>query len=135
MHDYGLNKQDEVAATMGWKKHPFKKVVLTNVALAKNRITVDKVAKHLRGTLLRPEWERKQAFWLVKAIADAAEKGENKADISQMFSCDFVTNDDFGMLVLRRDNIQNELMYHLFWRVYENEEELGVKLNWRVIFL
>lgn len=135
MHDYGITMQDKIEGTQGWQKHAFKKVVLTNAGLAKNRITVDQIEKHLEGALLRPEWERKQAYWLVKAVADAAKKGEKTADITQMFSCDLISHDDSGRLVLHRDHIQNELMYKLFSRVYETEEELGVKLDWKVIFL
>ena len=135
MHDYGITMQDKIEATQGWRKHAFKKVILTNVGLAKNRITVDKIENHLSGAMIRDEWERKIAIWLVKAVADATQKGEKTADITQMFSCDLIAREGSEQLVLHRDHIQNELMYKLFSRVYETEEELGVKLDWKVIFL
>lgn len=135
MHDYGLKEQDEWRAMIGWKYAPFKTVVLTNAKFAKNKITVDKIAKRLEGRLLLPEWERKQAYWLVKAIVEALEKGEKTADITQMFSCDFVAEDGEGVFSLPQYSIQNELMYVLFSRHYETDEVLALKLNWRVILL
>jgi len=135
-HNYGLTEQDEFKATLGWRQQPYKKVILTNVWLAKGRITVDKVEKRLVDGFLYPEWRRKLAFWLVKAIAEADEKKEKTADITQMFSCSFMGNDTYGVPIgLRQENIQNEIMYRLFWRDYETEDVLAVKLNWRVIFL
>ena len=132
-HNYDLNERDERAAKVGWKYTPFKTVILTNVKIAQNRITVDKVAKHLKGRLLLPEWERKQAYWLVKAIVEAIEKGEKTADISQMFSCDFFAKDGDGVFSLPQYSIQNELMYALFSIDYETDEELALKLKWKVI--
>ena len=133
-HNYGLNERDEQAAKIGWKYAPFKKVILTNVKFAQNRITVDKIAKCLEGRLLWSGWERKQAYWLVKAIVAAIEKGEKNADISQMFACDFIAQDSEGKLLLSQYDIQKELMNSLFSRVYETDEILAVKLKWKVIF-
>lgn len=134
-HDYGLKDYDELADRTYCRYRPFKKVVLTNVGLAKNRITVDKVEKHLKGLGL-PEWERKQAVWLVNAIVEALKNGQKIADITKMFSCDFIVEDDFGgEEILLQRNIQNELMYKLFWKVSEDKDELRVKLDWRVVFL
>lgn len=134
MHNYGLNQSDELGAQIGWRKVPFKRVILKNLEIAKNRITVDKVAKHLENRLIIPEWERKEAYWLVKAIVDALEKGEKTADISQMFSCEFVACDCFGIFALPRKSVQRELMSRLFSKCSENDQVLEVKLNWRVIF-
>ena len=134
MHDYGLTEQDKMAARLGWRAKPFKKVTLTNVWLAKDRLTVDKVAKRLEGCLVRPEWERKLAYWLVRAVVDAIEKGEKTADITQLFSCELEAQDQFGKFVLRQEYIQNDLMYKLFVRSSETEDELRVKLDWRVLF-
>lgn len=134
MHDYGLNEQDKKSAMLGWRAKPFKKVTMTNVWIAKDRLTVDKVAKQLEGCLIRPEWERRLAYWLVKAVAEAVEKGEKTADITQLFCCEMEAEDQFGKFVLQQEYIQNELMYKLFWRCSETEEELRVKLDWRVVF-
>ena len=133
-HKYGLNEQEEYVAQLGWRRKPFKKVTLTNVWLAKNRITVDKAAKRLEGCLIWPEWERKLAYWLVKAIVEAVEKGEKTADITQLFCCEMEAEDQIGKFVLRQEHIQNELMYKLFIRCSETSEEFRVKLDWRVLF-
>jgi len=132
MHDYGLKKNDILAAGVRYRRRPFKKVLLTNVNAVKNRITVDKVEKHLKNSLGLAQWERKQAIWLVEAIVEAIEKGEKTADITKMFSCEFFTEDDE---VLIQRYIQNELMYRLFFRVEETEDVLKLKLNWKVIFM
>ena len=134
MHDYGLNEQDKYASQFGWRERPFKKVTMTNVWLAKNRITVDKVAKRLEGCLPLPEWERRLAYWLVKAVVEAVEKGEKTADVTHLFSCEMEAQDQFGKFLLRQEYIQNELMYKLFVRCSETDEELRVKLDWRVLF-
>ena len=133
-HDYGLNKLEEYRATLGWRHKPFKKVTLTNVRIAKNRITVDKVAKRLEGCLICKEFERKLAYWLVKAIVEAVEKGESTADITQLFSCEMEAEDRIGKFVLRQKSIQNMLMNKLFVRCSETDEEFWVKLDWRVFF-
>lgn len=132
MHDYGLKKQNNWGVGIRYRNKPFKKVLLINVNSAKNRITVDNTVKHLEGSLCLPDWERKQAIWLVEAVVNALEKGEKTADITKMFSCEFITEDDF---TLPQWNIQNELMNKLFWRVDETGEELRVKLTWKAIFL
>lgn len=135
MHNYGLTERDKNNTTLGWKYKPYKKVILTNAWLAKGRITVDKAEKHLAEGFLYPEWRRKLAFWLVEAIAEADERKEKTANITQMFSCSFRGNDLDGVPIgMRQENIQIELMYRLFRKVYETEDVLAVKLNWRVIF-
>ena len=134
MHDYGLNEQDKKTAMLGWRAKPFKKVTLTNVWIAKDRLTVDKVAKRLEGCLILPEWERKIAYWLVKAVVDAIEKEEETADITQLFSCEMEAVDQHGKFILRQEYIQNDLMYKLFVRCSETKEELRVRLDLRVLF-
>ena len=109
-HDYGLREFDEYRATLGWRAKTYKRVTLTNVWIARNRITVDKVAKRLEGFLVCEEFERKVAYWLVKAIVDAIEKKEKVADITQLFSCEMEAEDNIGKFVLRQDSIQNILM-------------------------
>ena len=134
MHDYGLNEQDKKAAMLGWRAKPFKKVTLTNAWIAKDRLTVDKVANRLEGCLILPEWERKIAYWLVKAVVEAIEKGEKTADITQLFSCEMEAVDQHGKFILRQEYIQNDLMYKLFVRCSETKEELRVRLDLRVLF-
>lgn len=133
-HDYGLNKLDEYRATLGWKTKPFKKVTLTNVWIARNRITVDQVAKRLEGLLICKEFERKLAYWLVKAIVEAVENDKSTADISQLFCCEMESEDEISKFALQQEYIQNILMYKLFVRCSETDEEFRVKLNWRVLF-
>lgn len=134
MHDYGLNKFEEYRATLGWRTQPYKKVTLTNVWIARNRITVDQVAKRLEGLLVCEEFERKLSYWLVKAIVEAIEKGEKVADITQLFSCEMEAEDSIGKFILRQEHIQNMLMNKLFVRCSENDKEFRVKLNWKVLF-
>ena len=134
IHDYGLRECDEYQATLGWRTKPFKKVTLTNVWIARNRITVDQVAKRLEGLLVCEEFEHKLSYWLVKAIVEAIEKSEKVADITQLFSCEMEAEDSIGKFVLRQEFIQNILMNKLFVRCSENDEEFRVKLNWRVLF-
>ena len=132
--NYGLNEQDKKATMLGWRYKPFKKVTLTNVWIAKNRLTVNKVAKRLKGCLIRPQWERKIAYWLVEAVVDALEKGEKTADITQLFSCELEAADQYGKFLLSRESIQNDLMKKLFVRCSESEEELRVRLKLRLFF-
>ena len=134
MHNYGLNKRDEYCATLGWRTKSYKRVILTNVWIARNRITVDQVAKRLEGFLVCEEFERKLSYWLVKAIVEAIEKGEKVADITQLFSCEMEAEDSLGKFVLRQESIQNMLMNKLFVRCSENDEEFRVKLNWKFLF-
>ena len=134
MHDYGLKEEDKYRATLGWRTKPYKRVTLTNAGSAKNRITVDKVAKRLEGCLLCKEFERKLSYWLVKAIVEAIEKGEKVADITQLFSCEMEGEDGIGKFILQQESIQNMLMNKLFVRCSENDEEFRVKLNWKVLF-
>lgn len=134
IHDYGLKEYDEYRATLGWRAKPYKRVTLTNVWIARNRITLNQVAKRLEGLLVCEEFERKLAYWLVKAIVEAIEKGEKVADITQLFSCEMEAEDSIGKFILRQESIQNILMNKLFVRCSENDEEFRVKLNWKVLF-
>lgn len=131
MHDYGLGKNQDLLSEEYWKKKPFKRVILTNAWLAKNRITVDKIVTMLNGIEMIPHWKQRLATWLVEAVVKAQENNQPRADITPMFSCDLITTD--GYMIIQQ-YVQNFIVYRLFNIVSETDEELRVKLTWRSIF-
>ena len=85
-HNYGLENREEFAVSDQWKSMPYKKVVLANVKQCENRITVGKIARHLRN-FGSPMHELAEAVWLTSAVVKAINANEPTADISRMFYC------------------------------------------------
>lgn len=130
MHDYGLNRNERLIESNHWKLVPYKKVIMSNVKLCKNRITVDKIAKHLSGWKF-PQLERTEAVWLTEAVVNAIEDNQPTADISQMFNIQVALYTDFGYAgTLPREAIAAMLYENLFEKIDENHEQITVKLKW-----
>jgi len=131
MHDYGLSENQEIPLEKYWQNKPFKRVILTNAWLAKNRITVDKIVAKLHGAEIIPEWKQLLATMLVEAIVKAQENHQMTADITLMFSCELVTLEGD---MIEQKYVHNFIVYKLFNIVSETDDELRVKLTWRSIF-
>ena len=130
MHDYGLNKNEQLIESNHWKETPYKKVVLCNVKSCKNRITVDKIDKWLKSWKL-PKLARTEAFWLTETVVKAINANESTADISKMFNIQVALYTDYGYAgTLPREAITNMLYQTLFKKFDENDEQITVKLNW-----
>lgn len=126
-HNYGLENREEFAVSDQWKSMPYKKVVLANVKQCENRITVGKIARHLRD-YGSPMYELAEAVWLTAAVVKAINANESTADISRMFYCQLggIISGD----VYNRKSMADELYKKLFKKIDENEEQITVKLNW-----
>ena len=130
MHDYGLGKKEWLIESNHWKLIPHKKVVMCNVNICKNRITVDKIAKRLSEWKV-PQLERTQAVWLTEAVVNAINANQLTADISQMFNIQVAIYSDYGYQgILPREAISALLYKTLFEKIDENEEQITVKLKW-----
>ena len=130
MHDYGLNKNERLIESNHWKETPYKKVVMCNVKLCKNRITVNKIDKWLQGWKI-PKLARTEAFWLTEAVVKALNANESVADISKMFNIQVALYTDFGYAgTLPREAITRMLYKDIFKKIEENDEQITVKLNW-----
>lgn len=133
MHDYGLNKDERLKISNHWKLIPHKKVVMSNVKICKNRITVDKIEKSLHGWKI-PELERAEAIWLTEAVVEAINANQPTADVSKMFNIQLALYTDFGYAgTLPREAIAKMLYETLFKKIDENDEQITVKLNWRCL--
>lgn len=129
-HDYGLNKEERLIENNHWKSIPYKKVVLSNVKMCKNRITVNKIAKKIRDWRF-PQLERTEAVWLTEAVVSAINANEQTADISKMFNIQVAIYTNYGYAgTLPREAISAMLFEKLFKKIDENDEQITVKLNW-----
>jgi len=130
MHDYGLNERERLIESNHWKVMPYKRVILSNVKLCKNRITVDKIAKKLKDWKC-PQLEFTEAFWLTEAVVNATKNNQSTADISQMFNIQVAIYAASGYAgTLPRESISAMLYEKLFKKIDENDEQITVKLNW-----
>lgn len=125
-HNYGLENREEFAVSDQWKSIPYKKVVLANVKQCENRITVGKIARHLRN-FGSPIYELAEAVWLTEAVVKAINANKPTAEISRMFYCQLGScNGEF----FSRKSMADELYKKLFKKIDENEDQITVKLNW-----
>lgn len=130
MHDYGLRKNEQLIESYQWKLIQDKKVVMSNVKLCKNRITVNKIAKYLQGWML-PELELAEAVWLTQAVVNAIDAEQLIADVSKMFNVQFAIH---GIGIVPKEAIAKKLYETLFKKIDENDEQITVKLNWWCLF-
>ena len=133
-HDYGLEKKQELTIRSAhWNLIPHKKVIMSNVWICKNRITVDKIVKRLEGWGIH-ELELTEAVWLTEAVVKAIEAKQSTANISRMFKIEFSIYDKFGYAgVITKESIAESLYEKLFKKIYEDEEKIIVKLKWRCL--
>lgn len=124
-HNYGLDKI--MGSGVIGVKSPFKKVILVNPEDAREKITVSGICRRLMG-LGKFEWEEAEAVFLVRAILDAFEAKATVADISVMFSGDLIRVDRIGTERVYQENVAKFLIERLFEKVYEDENELRLKL-------
>ena len=126
-HDYGLKRKEELAlSNYYWQTVPHKKVILCNVKLCKNRITVDKIAKRLKK-LGAPQLELAEAVWLTETVVEAIKNEQDTADISRMFNIQVAI---YNLGIIPREAIAEKLYEVLFKKIDENDEEITVNLNW-----
>ena len=129
-HDYGLNKNERLIESNHWNDRPYKKVVMSNVRICKNRITVQKIATRL-SEWKYPELERTEAYWLTEAVVKAINENQSTADISRMFNIQVAIHTNYGYAgTLPREAITDMLYETLFKKIDENDEQITVKLKW-----
>lgn len=130
-HDYGINEKIREETPFTGQpirlEKPYKKVILVNALDCKNKITVSHVTMRLQGTSWR-EWEELLANWLVQAIVQAINKGENEADISKLFNCDLQGEDYHGLFMKKQEQIIPFLMGRLFECVTEDDNMMRVRI-------
>ena len=79
----------------GWDNivEPEKRFILTDLHLYEGKVDVFALASYWRGTG-HCEWENLLAAWLIYTVIDALKKGENRADISMLFTRDLIASRD-----------------------------------------
>ena len=107
-----------------YKEREHKKVVLRNIENYHGMKSVDFLNYFLGMGL--SEWESFFCKQLVKSIENAIEKGEHTADITILFSCDLIGEDEFGEFTKTQESIKNFLMEKVFEVVGESAEEMVV---------
>lgn len=96
--------------SVGYTKREHKKVLLLGVTPAYQKI---KASDLLMG-LGKHEWESQQEVFWKKAITEAIQTGNNKADVTMMFSCDFSGEDEIGTYGKRQEDVIKFLMEKFF---------------------
>lgn len=128
-HNYGLGDLQKYLWTRNysWSKIPHKKVTLINVSDCKDKITLVGMVKNLMG-MGHIEWEALEAGWLIEAILEAMQKGEETADITKVFACKLSAYDSMGKITIPHERHINFLMEKIFEKVDETDDELKVRL-------
>lgn len=130
-HDYGL--EQVVMKYTPWSGEPirqektYKKVILVNAGDCKDKITVSHVRERLQGTGWF-EWGDLLAHWLVEAIVEAINNGENEADISKLFTCELKGEDKLGFFSKSQEMVISFLMGRLFECLEEDDEVMRVRI-------
>ena len=112
--------------TFDWnyKEREHKKVVLCDIEKCRGMKPQD-FWHYFMGMGLC-EWENFFCKKLVESIENAFEKGEQAADITFLFSCDLIGEDEFGEFTKYQESIKNFLMEKVFEVVGESAEEMVV---------
>ncbi len=133
-HDYGLKQEVCERTSYGpiRVEKPYKKVFLVNVDQYRDKITVHHVQECLKDMGWNV-WEDLLAHWLVEAIVEAVDNGQEEADISKLFTCELHGNDHFGPFCKSQERVHCFLMGRLFERLEENDEMMRVRIIERAI--
>ena len=126
VHDYGLSSAEFVLKSndFGWKIKPHKKVTLVNSKQCENRVSVFGLVSAWKGTK-HPEWEYLLAAFFINSLLESLEKGEDEADITDMFNRDFTASNN-------KIFAQEDVFEHIigwFDVISENDEEMRVALR------
>ena len=131
-HDYGLSVKHPREHTP-WSgepirlERPFKRVILVNPEDCKDKITVSHIENRLQGTGWF-EWEALLARWLVEAIVEAINNGENEADVTKLFTCELQGEDRWGSFSKSQERVIDFIMGRLFEGLEEDDEVMRVRI-------
>ena len=108
-----------------FEEQPHKKVVLCNVEEGGKIATEKELRVRLMG-LGSYEWEVFMTDLMCDAVKTAAERKEDSANITKMFSCDLIGIDKIGEYRKKQESVIAFLLEKLFDVISETEDEMRV---------